>query len=181
MEDLYPDAAVAVGVLRNSTAIRFFGWLERFLYSRANHVSLISGGFRRNLLAKGVLEFVERVPFSEVMCKLRTSDVGINLVLPIDTAHRLAAPQKLYEYFAANLPVVAADVPTIRRVVKKYKCGLLVDSSSPDEIANALIQLAQDINMREIMGQSARKAAENEYNWEGQVSKLCQLVESLTN
>lgn len=54
VEDLYPDAAVAAGVLRNSTAISFFGWLERFLYRRAHHVSLISEGFRRNLLAKGV-------------------------------------------------------------------------------------------------------------------------------
>ena len=54
VEDLYPDAAIAAGVLRYSAAIRFFGWLERFLYQRADHISLISEGFRRNLLAKGV-------------------------------------------------------------------------------------------------------------------------------
>ncbi len=54
VEDLYPDAAVAAGVLRNRAAIRFFAWLERFLYDRADQISLISDGFRRNLLAKGV-------------------------------------------------------------------------------------------------------------------------------
>lgn len=53
VEDLYPDAAVAAGALSNSQAIRFFAALERFLYARADHVSLISEGFRRNLLAKG--------------------------------------------------------------------------------------------------------------------------------
>jgi colanic acid biosynthesis glycosyl transferase WcaI len=54
VEDLYPDAAVAVGVLRNRAAIALFAALERFLYRKATHISLISGGFRKNLLAKGV-------------------------------------------------------------------------------------------------------------------------------
>ena len=54
VEDLYPDAAVAAGVLQNQTSIRFFFAMERFLYSRAAHISLISEGFRQNLLRKGV-------------------------------------------------------------------------------------------------------------------------------
>ncbi len=54
LEDLYPDAAVAAGVLTNRTAIRFFAAMERFLYRRATHISLIAESFRRNLLSKGV-------------------------------------------------------------------------------------------------------------------------------
>lgn len=139
----------------------------------ANLVDLLKG--------RGVLEFVQQVPFSEVVRRLSTSDIGINLVLPVDTSHRLAAPQKLYEYFAASLPVVAADVPTIHRVVTEHKCGIVVDSSSPNEIANALIRLAQDGEMRRRMGMNARRAAEDDYNWETQASKLCILVDSLMN
>ncbi len=54
VEDLYPEAAVAVGALRNRAAINLFFALERFLYQRATHVSLISEGFRGNLLDKGI-------------------------------------------------------------------------------------------------------------------------------
>jgi colanic acid biosynthesis glycosyl transferase WcaI len=54
VEDLYPEAAVAVGALRNRAAIRLFFALERFLYQQATHVSLISEGFRRNLQGKGI-------------------------------------------------------------------------------------------------------------------------------
>jgi len=54
LEDLYPDAAVAAGMLQNRAAIRFFSVMERFLYRRATHISLISVSFRRNLLGKGV-------------------------------------------------------------------------------------------------------------------------------
>jgi colanic acid biosynthesis glycosyl transferase WcaI len=54
LEDLYPEAAVAAGVLHNRAAIAFFSAMERFLYRQATHISLISESFRRNLLGKGV-------------------------------------------------------------------------------------------------------------------------------
>lgn len=54
VEDLYPDAAIAAGVLRNRTAIKLFAGLERFLYRQASHISVISESFRQNLLDKGV-------------------------------------------------------------------------------------------------------------------------------
>ncbi len=54
LEDLYPDAAVAAGVLRNQHMIAFFSAMERFLYRHATHISVISESFRRNLDRKGV-------------------------------------------------------------------------------------------------------------------------------
>jgi len=54
LEDLYPDAAVAAGVLRNRRLIGFFSAMERFLYRHATHISVISESFRRNLERKGV-------------------------------------------------------------------------------------------------------------------------------
>jgi len=54
LEDLYPDAAVATGVLQNRLAIWAFAAVERFLYRHATHISLIAESFRQNLLRKGV-------------------------------------------------------------------------------------------------------------------------------
>jgi colanic acid biosynthesis glycosyl transferase WcaI len=54
LEDLYPDAAVAAGVLRNHNVIAFFSSMERFLYQHAEHISVISESFRRNLKTKGI-------------------------------------------------------------------------------------------------------------------------------
>ncbi len=132
-----------------------------------------------SLTVRGVLEFIQQVPFTEVVDRLRSSDIGINLVLPVDTAHRLAAPQKLYEYFAAVLPVVVADVPTLRRVVTEQKCGVIVDGASPQSIADGIVSLASNQKMRTQMGSNARQAAENIYNWEMQVYKLRQVMEKL--
>ena len=54
IEDLYPDAAVAAGVMVNKKAIDFFSAMEQFLYQHADRISIISESFRRTLLGKGV-------------------------------------------------------------------------------------------------------------------------------
>lgn len=54
LQDIHPDVAVAAGVLRSRTAIRFFTRLERWVYRHADMIVVISEGFRQNLLAKGV-------------------------------------------------------------------------------------------------------------------------------
>jgi colanic acid biosynthesis glycosyl transferase WcaI len=54
IEDLYPDAAIAAGVMKNKRVIDFFLRMERFLYQKARRISVISESFRRTLLAKNV-------------------------------------------------------------------------------------------------------------------------------
>lgn len=54
VQDIYPDIAIRLGVLKNPRIISFFQRMERFVYRNAEVVSVISEGFRRNLLAKGV-------------------------------------------------------------------------------------------------------------------------------
>lgn len=140
---------------------------------------LVNDDLVNMLMSRGVLEFHEQVPSSEVVRKLAESDIGINLVLPVDTAHRLAAPQKLYEYFAAGLPVVVADAPTLRRIVMERDCGVVVDASSPQSIADGIITLAHNAEMRRSLGENARIAAEDTYNWESQMHRLCDMMDNL--
>ena len=54
VQEIYPDVAIRLGVLRNRSLIRLMYRLERFTYRRARRVVVISERFRRDLLAKGV-------------------------------------------------------------------------------------------------------------------------------
>lgn len=56
VQEIYPDVAVSLGVLRNRPAIRLLERLERFIYGRAQAITVISEWFRRRLMAKGVPE-----------------------------------------------------------------------------------------------------------------------------
>jgi glycosyltransferase involved in cell wall biosynthesis len=61
VRDLWPQFAVAVGVLRNPVLIRLAEWLERFLYRRADRVLVNSPGFVEHVLARGARQ-AELVP-----------------------------------------------------------------------------------------------------------------------
>jgi colanic acid biosynthesis glycosyl transferase WcaI len=54
VQDVYPDAAVDLGFLKNPTLISFFRKMERYVYRKASRIVVISDGFKKNLIAKGV-------------------------------------------------------------------------------------------------------------------------------
>ena len=60
--DLWPASAVALGILRNPTAIRFATGLERFIYNRADMITGQTEG-----IVQGVKERAPQIPVSLVM------------------------------------------------------------------------------------------------------------------
>ena len=54
LQDILPDAAVHVGLLKNKSLIRIFSILEKFAYRSANKISVIADGFVDNLVSKKV-------------------------------------------------------------------------------------------------------------------------------
>lgn len=54
VQDIYPDVAIRAGMLRNGRLAEFFQRIENLVYQKASRIAVISEGFRRNLLAKGV-------------------------------------------------------------------------------------------------------------------------------
>jgi colanic acid biosynthesis glycosyl transferase WcaI len=54
LQDILPEAAVHVGLLKNQLLIQLFTVLEKFAYHTASKISVIADGFVDNLLSKGV-------------------------------------------------------------------------------------------------------------------------------
>ncbi|MEM9213772.1 MAG: glycosyltransferase family 4 protein [Cyanobacteria bacterium P01_F01_bin.150] len=54
LQDILPEAAIQVGLIKNKFAIRVFEALERFAYYSADAISVITDGFTKNLSKKGV-------------------------------------------------------------------------------------------------------------------------------
>ncbi len=68
VQEIYPDIAISLGMLRSRRLIRLLLTLERFVYNKARIVTVIAPRMRDQLLAKGVPgEKVEFVPnFADV-------------------------------------------------------------------------------------------------------------------
>jgi colanic acid biosynthesis glycosyl transferase WcaI len=54
VQDIYPDIAISLGMLRHPPVIWAFRRMEKAIYNRASSIVVISDGFRDNLLKKGV-------------------------------------------------------------------------------------------------------------------------------
>ncbi len=64
------------------------------------------------------------VPHDQVVSIIQGADYGICLIEDVSLSDRLCLPNKLFEYAFAGLPVLASDLPEIRRVVDQYRLGL---------------------------------------------------------
>jgi colanic acid biosynthesis glycosyl transferase WcaI len=53
VQDLHPDAAISLGLVRNPWIIRVLKWLERGAYRKADALAVISAGFRDHCVARG--------------------------------------------------------------------------------------------------------------------------------
>jgi glycosyltransferase involved in cell wall biosynthesis len=75
VRDLWPQFAIAVGVLRNPLLIRLSLWLEGFLYHHADRVIVNSPGFVAHVTGRGA-RFVDLVPNSADPAMFDPADEG---------------------------------------------------------------------------------------------------------
>jgi len=84
----------------------------------------------------------------ELLAVTASADVGLVLLEDTCLNHRLALPNKLFEYLAAGVPVLASDLPELRRVVETYRVGCVVDPANPGALAAAMRRLVEDAALR---------------------------------
>ena len=74
------------------------------------------------------------------------------------------SPNALLEAMACGLPAVASDVGGVRDMIKDWENGLLIPVNRPDALAQKLIMLAEDKELRKSLGNAARKTVENRFS-----------------
>jgi glycosyltransferase involved in cell wall biosynthesis len=109
---------------------------------------------------------------------VRSCSIGLAVLLPLPNLIE-SYPTKLFEYMALQMPVVTSAFPLYQAVVERHRCGLCVDPTSPDELAEAIERLIKDPDEAAQMGRRGREAVLREYNWESEYQKLRTFYEQL--
>lgn len=130
-------------------------------------------GVASNLMLEGNLKWLEN--FS------RTATMHVGLVLYQDNQNnRVTIPNRLFEYMAAGCAVIGEYFPEVQKVISDSDCGWVVNSSNPEEIANAVIDAFSDMQRLKTYGKNARKAIEEKYNYENELDRLLTYYTDLT-
>lgn len=81
-------------------------------------------------------------------------------------------PQVILQALAMKKPVVASNITGIREVIFNYKTGLLVEPKNKWEIAEKVIELYNNKDLRIRLGEEGEKLVKNNFSIESMLSKL---------
>lgn len=130
------------------------------------------GGEREQLEALSIqmriqnyIQFVGRVPHKKVLTFMHQADV---FVLPSLSE---GLPNVIIEAMACGLPIVASRVGGIPDIIEDGVNGFLVNPESSDEIANRILMLLQNSEIKERIINNNIKKAEI-FNWVTIIEKL---------
>ena len=99
----------------------------------------------------------------------------------VDTSEtrRFNLPLKVFNYMAAGRPILAtgSEGGDLDLFLKNNKCGSMLYSTEPKDIADAIIRLRNNKKLTNTLGRNGRKAVEKEFNTETQTRKLEKVYE----
>lgn len=178
-----------VGILRKWAGVQYLirafpEVLKRFPDSR---LLLVGDGGDRAFLEKtakdaGVYEktvFAGSVPYEKVPAHIRVADV---CVAPFPSSKvtdrkKLMSPHKVLEYMCAGKPVVASRVGGMENYVADGVTGLLATPEDEKELAEKIITLLENKDMREEYGECGKRIALVEHSWEKSIRTVEKTLE----
>jgi len=114
--------------------------------------------------------FTGAVPYEQVPSLLTRAVVG---VAPFNTARHPAlrsagffwSPLKIYEYMAAELPVVTADIYPLNQIIRDGQEGVLFAEGDIPRLAGAIARVLDDPTAARMLGKRARMRVVERYSW----------------
>ncbi len=118
------------------------------------------------------------VDHAELFRMTCSADLGVVTYLNVSRNNYYCAPNKLYEYSAAGVPMLGADLPSIREFFETYQNGTVFDPEDPKSLAQAAVALLHDRKGYDRCRQNCLAAAKIEC-WENESKELLALYESV--
>ena len=75
-----------------------------------------------------------------------------------------ALPSKMFETLSAEVPIIMAVKGEAERLINNAQAGIVVEPENPQEIAEAVIKLYNDKELRNTLGKNGRKYVKEHYD-----------------
>jgi glycosyltransferase involved in cell wall biosynthesis len=142
--------------------------VARILNDRGEHsveFVIIGTGKERQQLEKKAADlglsnvhFLGALPKEQVIRWLRSACCSLFTVKSVPFLST-ASPNKVFDAFAAGLPVVQSTQGWIGELLERERCGINVTPNNMESMADAVLLLAKDSGLRESLGRNAQRVA----------------------
>ncbi len=82
--------------------------------------------------------FKGKMPYQELMSHTAVCDLGLTLDKGDNLNYLYSLPNKIFDYIQAGIPVLASDLPEIRKIVEHYKVGEIAEKVEPLYLAEKM-------------------------------------------
>ncbi|MCG2576278.1 glycosyltransferase [Dechloromonas sp. XY25] len=127
---------------------------------------------------KGRVYFHAAVPQNELLALTAAADAGVIPYQATCLNNHYCTPNKLFEFIAAGLPILATDLPEVRRLVEGLQIGLVGDTGSPQKLAALVDDFFSDEH-RFATWKAQVKVARELICWEQEENKLVEIYGTL--
>jgi glycosyltransferase involved in cell wall biosynthesis len=110
----------------------------------------------------------------------KAADAGMSLEKDTNLNYRYSLPNKLFDYIAAGIPVLASGLPEISGIIKEYDCGILINKITVDEIVIAIENIKANRDYLRYLGKNAVKASLL-LNWNNESKKVHEFYKKILN
>jgi glycosyltransferase involved in cell wall biosynthesis len=121
--------------------------------------------------------FTGIVPYSEIEYYIDVCDIVVSPhCYPKDGSVFFGSPTKLFEYMAMGKGIVASNLGQIGKILEHEGTAILTEPDNIDELAEGIIKLVKDKELRNNLGQKAKRQAYAKYTWDSNVRKIIDKV-----
>ena len=125
-------------------------------------------------ISNSLTKFYGKIEQEVLFNILKESSIGLIILHPMPN-YLNSSPNKLFEYMANGMAVIASDFPVWRDIIDTYQCGICVNPLNIDEITHAIQYLKNNSKISVEMGKNGRKAVVEHFNWDVESRKLVDL------
>ena len=113
------------------------------------------------------INFPDPVPPSEVLQAISAfADVGVIPYEPEGISHQYCCPNKLGQFMACGVPILANDTVHVAEMVERSNGGYCLDFSDREGFVERVIELAASYELRRALGNNGRRFHEISYNFQ---------------
>lgn len=88
-------------------------------------------------------------------------------------------PNSILEAMAARVPVVATKVGGVPEIVTHMQNGILIEPNSVEQLANAIITVIDDADLRNRLAEAGHKMINERFKWSDTAAQVSQLYEKV--
>jgi glycosyltransferase involved in cell wall biosynthesis len=144
------------------------------------------GGMRQALEGRVVSLGLENVIFGGAIVRrdlgriLSSCDVAITAFANVPVL-ATNSPNKFFDGLAAGIPMIVNSPGWTRDVVLHHDAGFYVDGTQPSQLADALVRLRDDPELRQRLGRNARLLATESYSREFLATRFRVVLENVAS